>query len=251
MRSWLKMVNLFYLLLLSNICQAESKLTFGVNSPGSPPYVYLSKNSTEYRGVIPDILIKLKQLHGYQINYIDSFRIRTESFLYNGEIDSFLSSSNWLKFPGKLIYSHPVAKHRSYLYSSQPFTDKLKLEDILGVNVCTRRGYIYPALREYFSSGKLQRVDSSNQLSMLNMVKINRCNMAVMHEFNALTILSSEEFQADKIYQSPFPVDVVDLSIILRPELIEVKQLLDDIIIQMKISGELEASLRHHIKVGK
>ena len=83
------------------------------------------------------------------------------------------------------------------------------------------------------------------------MVKINRCNMAVMHEFNALTILSSEEFQADKIYQSPFPVDVVDLSIILRPELIEVKQLLDDIIIQMKTSGELEASLRHHIKAGK
>jgi ABC-type amino acid transport substrate-binding protein len=243
------MINLLYLLLLSNVGQAESKLTFGVNSPGSPPYLYLEENRVEYKGVIPDILIKLKQLHGYHINYIDSFRIRTETFLYHGDIDSFLSSSNWLKFPDKLIYSQPIAKHRSYLYSNQPFTDKVKLEDISGVDICTRRGYIYPALAAYFSSGKLQRVDSSNQLSMLNMVKINRCNMAVMHEYNALTILSSAEYQSFKIYRSPFPVDVVDLSIILRPELTEVKQLLDEIIINMKVSGEFEASLRHHMKV--
>ncbi|MFT5677153.1 MAG: hypothetical protein ACI808_003105, partial [Paraglaciecola sp.] len=85
----------------------------------------------------------------------------------------------------------PIVEHRSYLYSNQPFADGLKLEDVTGVDVCARRGYIYPALTSYFSNGKLRRIDSSNQLSMLNMVKINRCEMAVVHEFNALTILLS------------------------------------------------------------
>jgi polar amino acid transport system substrate-binding protein len=249
MRHWLKIVILLYVPLMHGVCLAEPKLTFGVNAPGSPPYLYLTKNSTEYRGVIPDLLNKLKQRHGYKIKYIDSFRKRTETFLYNGDIDGFLSSVHWLDYPEKLIYSEPVAHHRSYFYSNLPFTNRLKLEDITGVDVCTRRGYIYPALAAYFFSGKLKRVDSSDQLSMLNMVKINRCEMAVMHEFNALTILSSANFQGHKIYQSPFPVVVVNLSIILRPELIEVKRLLDEIIINMKNSGELEKSLKHHIKV--
>jgi ABC-type amino acid transport substrate-binding protein len=249
MRLWLKTINLVYLLLVSNICLAASKLTFGVNAPGSPPYLYLAKNSREYLGVIPDILTKLQQLHGYQIRYIDSFRKRTETSLYKGNIDGFLSSAHWLEYPDKLIYSEPLGDHNSYFYSNQPFSKQLKLEDISGAEVCTRRGYIYPTLASSFSSGKLQRVDSSNQLSMLNMVKINRCDMAVMHEYNALTILSSSDFQTHKIYQSQFPVDVVHLSIILRPELIEVKRLLDDVIINMKNSGELEKSLEHHIKV--
>lgn len=248
MRYRIKIVHLLYGLLISNTCLAETNLTFGVNAPGSPPYLYLSENKTEYQGVIPDLLIKLEQQHGYKIQYIDSFRKRTETFLYNGEIDGFLSSSHWLEFPDKLVYTQPVAQHRSYFYSNQPF--KEKLEDISGVSICARRGYIYPALSAYFSSGKLQRVDSSNQLSMLNMVKINRCEMAIMHEFNALAILSSAEFQPHKIRQSPFLVDAVDLSIILRPELIKVKRFLDDIIIKMKKSGEFERSLQHHILSG-
>lgn len=201
MRLWLKTVNLIYLLLISTICLAAPKLTFGVNAPGSPPYLYLAKNSSEYRGVIPDILIKLQQLHGYKIRYIDSFRKRTETFLYTGDIDGFLSSTHWLEYPERLIQSESIADHNSYFYSNQPFSEQLKLEDISGAEVCTRKGYIYPTLDSSFSSGKLQRIDSSNQLSMLNMVKINRCDMAVMHEYNALTILSSSDFQAHKIYR--------------------------------------------------
>jgi ABC-type amino acid transport substrate-binding protein len=250
MRHWLKAINLLCLLLMSNFCRADHKLSFGVNSPGSPPYMYLTESGSEYRGVIPDILTQLKQLHDYQITYIDSFRKRTETFLYNGEIDGFLSSTPWLEYPDKLIHSLPIVEHRSYLYSNQPFADGLKLEDVSGVNVCARRGYTYPALTSYFASGKLRRVDSSSQLSMLNMVKINRCQMTVMHEFNALAILSSEEFLQHKIYRSPFPTDVVNLSIFLRPELVEAKRLLDEIIIRTKSSGELEKSLRHHIDVG-
>ena len=65
--------------------------------------------------------------------------------------------------------SDRILYYFSYFYSNLPFTNRLKLEDITGVDVCTRRGYIYPTLTAYFSSGKLKRVDSSDQLSMLNM----------------------------------------------------------------------------------
>lgn len=240
---------LFVLLIISKTGLAGPKLTFGVNAPGSPPYLYLAENGIEYLGVIPDILAKLEELHGYKIRYIDSFRKRTETFLYQGDIDGFLSSKQWLEFPHKLIFSRPVASHRSYFYSNQPFTNLRAITDVTGVNICTRRGYIYPTLTAHFSNGSLKRVDSSSQLSMLNMLRIDRCNMAIMHEFNALAILSSSDFKADVIYQSPFAVDLVDLSIILRPQLREVKHLLDKIITDMKMSGDLEKSLRQHIEL--
>jgi polar amino acid transport system substrate-binding protein len=246
---WLRILNLLCLLLISTFCLADDKLSFGVDAPASPPYLYLAENSFEYQGVIPDVLNKLKKLHSFKIRYIDSFRKRTESFLYSGEIDGFLSSVDWLEHPELLIHSLHIVEHRSYLYSNQPFANGFKLEDLSGVDVCARSGYLYPALTSYFTSGKLHRIDSTNQLSMLNMVKINRCRMAVMHEFNAIAILSSAEFIGHKIYQSPFTTDAVALSIFLRPELIEVKQLLDEIIVNMKKSGELDESLRHHLDV--
>lgn len=153
-----------------------------------------------------------------------------------------------MEFPEKLIFSAPVASHSSYFYTKLPFAEFNALNDISGVNICTRRGYIYPTLIANFTIGKLQRVDSSSQLSTLNMVKINRCVMAVMHEFNALPIFSPADFQGAKIYQSPFAVDIVDLSIILSPKLDEVKYLLDKTIIEMRTSGQLEKSLAHLIE---
>lgn len=92
MRLRVKIVHLLYCLLMSNACQAERKFTFGVNAPGSPPYLYLPENSTEYRGVIPDLLAEFSESHGYKIKFIYSFCKRTESFVYKGQIDAFLSS---------------------------------------------------------------------------------------------------------------------------------------------------------------
>jgi ABC-type amino acid transport substrate-binding protein len=233
---------------LSQVCVAQATVVFGVNSPGSPPYLYLTKTGTEYQGVIPDVLNKLKQLHGYKIQYIDSFRKRTESFLYKGEVDGFLSSSHWLEFPNQLIHSIPVLEHKSYLYSNRPFAEGFTLENAPRMTMCARRGYIYPALDPYFDSGHFVRVDSDSQLSMLNMVKIDRCNTAVMHEFNAMAILASAGFKTTHLYQSNFPTDIVELSIFLRPELTELKQQLDVIIANMKRSGELADTLQKHIE---
>jgi polar amino acid transport system substrate-binding protein len=248
LRCFLKLASYLLLITLSQICLAQATLVFGVNSPGSPPYLYLTKTGTQYQGVIPDVLNKLIQLHPYKIKYIDSFRKRTESFLYKGEVDGFLSSTQWLEFPDKLIHTISVLEHKSYLYSNQPFAEQFTLENAPNLAICARRGYIYPALNPYFDAGKFTRVDSGSQLSMLNMVRINRCNMAVMHEFNAIPILSSADFKANKLYQSDFSTDIVELSIFLRPELIEIKQALDVIIANMKSSGELADSLQKHIE---
>jgi polar amino acid transport system substrate-binding protein len=248
LHSFFKLISFIAIFSLSKVCLAQATIVFGVNSPGSPPYLYLTKTGTEYQGVIPDVLNKLKQLHGYKIRYIDSFRKRTESFLYKGEVDGFLSSSHWLEFPNKLIHTIPVLEHKSYLYSNQEFADGFTLENAPHMTLCARRGYIYPALNPYFDNGKFVRVDSDSQLSMLNMVKIDRCNIAVMHEFNAMAILASDAFKTTHLYQSNFTTDIVELSIFLRPELTEIKQHLDVIIANMKRSGELAETLQKHIE---
>ncbi|NCP64689.1 MAG: amino acid ABC transporter substrate-binding protein [Paraglaciecola sp.] len=230
--------------------QAEDKFIFGVNAPGSPPYLYMSDGNPNYQGLINDVLEQLGRTKNLSIEYVDSFRVRTEKFLYDGKIDAFLTSERWLSHPEKLIHSLPIALHRTFLYAMTPFPPDFDLTRLSRILMCTRRGYLYPSVQAFFDNKQFHRIDSDSQLSMMNMLKIKRCDFAIMHEYNANTILASQAFADVTIYHSAQPVDVTDLSIFLRPELVEIKMALDQIIANMQASGELAASLQRHIDEG-
>jgi polar amino acid transport system substrate-binding protein len=246
----LRIWGLLTLLLVGSSAHANNKFIFGVNAPGSPPYLYLLDNNPNYQGVINDVLKKLKETQDLKIEYVDSFRVRTENFLYDGKIDAFLTSERWLTHPEKLIHTSPILLHRSFLYAMTPFPEDFNVNSLSRVLICTRRGYLYPSIQALFDDKRLRRIDSDSQLSMMNMLKIKRCDITIMHEYNANTILASQAFANDTIYHSALPVDVTDLSIFLRPELVEIKTVLDQIIANMQASGELAASLQRHIDEG-
>lgn len=69
--------------------QADDKFIFGVNAPGSPPYLYMLDGNPNYRGVINDVLEQLGRTKNLHIEYVDSFRVRTEKFLYDGKLTPF------------------------------------------------------------------------------------------------------------------------------------------------------------------
>lgn len=227
---------------------AKAEFNFAVNSPGSPPYLYIDPLTNQYTGVIVDIISTMANQHQIQVNYIDSHRSRTESFIYKGLIDGTLSSSKWLTHPEKLISTISIVDHNSYVYSMSAFADNFKLSDLNNSRVCMRRGYVYPSFEKTQGLDNFQRIDSSEQFSMMQMLVKNRCNYAVMHEYNANSIIFSPAYKNVKIYRSAYPHDIAKLSIFLRPELTTLKEMLDLAITTMNNDGSLDVSLNFHMQ---
>jgi polar amino acid transport system substrate-binding protein len=226
---------------------AQPPLTFMVNHPGSAPFLYKKDAQGEYLGVVADFLHGLSKSTKLKIRFIDTNRQRGEDALYKGSLDLGLLSPAWVRHPTKLLASTPLVMHRSFLYGLAPFPDDFSLESLAtGSAICTRRVFDYPVLSAYFTSGKLMRMDSSSQTTMLKMLSKNRCHWAIMNEFNAMALSNVSGLELPHIYRSKQPVNEVPLNIMLRQGLTREQALIDRYIKQFKASGELARSLDYH-----
>ena len=225
---------------------AEHRFNFAINSPGSPPYLYLDNTTDSYMGLIPDILKEVSKQHAITINYVDSNQQRIEVFLRAGKIDGFFSSEAWLENPNELIKSGNITAHKSYLYSTRPFPQDFTLSDMKESSICTLKHYVYPSASALLDNGSAQRIDSSERRSMLNMLIKNRCQYTIMHQYNADSLLNSVEFSNTHIFRSPIPSNVVSMAIFLRPELADIKRHIDSVVLQMQNNGKLDESINFH-----
>lgn len=199
--------------------------------------------------MIPDLLKPLSDKGSLDVHYVHYSRKGSEQSLYQGKSDMMMLSPKWLKKPSKLIATDAIDEHRSFLYANQPFQEGFKLDTSLsGQKLCTRQGFSYPSLTPYLNSKSLIRMDSTSHLAMMRLLFDNKCDFVVMNEFNAYNLSSSAFFDNAKLYPSPIPVSIVPLSIILRPDLIEVKGILDRHIKSLRDSGEMQKLLVKHAK---
>jgi len=227
---------------------ATETLLFIVSYPGSAPYLYQQPADDTYLGIIPDILsalIKTKQL---DIRFVSNSRKRSEEYLYQGKADLMLISPSWLSQPEKLIATIPLHQHRSFLYQTDKFPKNFSLDKLNDkLKVCTRKGFLYPHLKPYFSNGKLMRMDSSSQTTTLKMLFKKRCDLVILSEYHALTIMKLPLFKNKQLFRSERPVSVVPLNIVLRAELTQTKKLLDKHLTQLIENGELEEIINSYI----
>jgi len=233
---------------LGSSAQAKEPLLFIVNHPGSKPYLYFDKEKQIYKGLVPDILQGLIASNQLSIKYLANSRKRSEEYMYDGSADLMMLSQAWLKRPDLLIATLPIHQHRSFLYKPEKFAEGFSLDKPHQSEVlCTRKGFSYPNLAPYIANNRLIRLDSSDHLSMMKMLFKRRCDYLVMNEFNALNLINSTFFtEQEKLYRSPKPISIVPLNIILRPELLHEKQVLDIHIKVLQESGEIDRILKRH-----
>jgi len=220
-----------------------------VSYPGSAPYLYQKPNNDKYFGIIPDMLsdlIKTKQL---DIRFVSNSRKRSEEYLYAGKADMMLISPRWLSQPEKLITTLPLHQHRSFLYKTTKFNSSFSFTDNKDrKKVCTRKGFNYPNLDPYFLNNQLIRIDSSSQTTTLSMLFKQRCDLVILSEYHALSIMKTPLFKNKQLFRSDQPISVVPLNIVLRPELIQVKKLLDNHIEALVRTGELKNIINSYIQ---
>ena len=73
-----------------------------------------------------------------------------------------------------------------------------------------------------------------------------RCDYAILSDYNATSVFSVPEFCHLNIYQSPQPTSDIDLTMVMRPELHEVKTIIDKKLKAFIASGKVNSSLLVH-----
>jgi len=227
---------------------AKEQLLFIVSYPGSAPYLYQQTGDDTFQGIIPDMLNPLMKTKQFDIRFVSNSRKRSEEYLYQGKADLMLISQSWLSSPEKLIATIPLHQHRSYLYQTKKFSKDFSLDMLNeGKSVCTRKGFVYPNLEPYFINNQLMRIDSSSQTSTLSMLFKKRCDLVILSEYHALTIMKLDLFKDKQLFRSDNPISIVPLNIVLRPELNHVKNMLNEHIRKLTRSGELESIISKYI----
>jgi polar amino acid transport system substrate-binding protein len=240
-------------LVFTNIAFAQTSasktLHVSVNSPGSYPYLFLDPNSKHYAGLVVDFFEYLQQKGIFNTQFSDSNQLRSEQFLNDGKADIYLANPDWLTQPSKFITSIPLIEHATYLYSLQPFEQGFSLENLSNNRICAHQNFKYTGLQPYFDAHKVQRIDASSQSAMATMLKSERCDYVIMNDYNAMTIFSGPEYCNLHVYQSPQPTSVVNLYLIMRPELSEIKLIIDQQLTTFISSGKAKASLAAHSSI--
>lgn len=223
-------------------------ITFAINSPGSPPYLYFDSQSQSYQGVVVDFFNSIADEANLQVTYLDSSRARNELLLRQGKADMFLSGEEWLDDPRGFIFSDPLIQHDSYLYATTAFEGPFEPMERAGESVCTRFGFKYPVLQTAFDhqDQPLIRVNSASQTLMALMLTKGRCDYAIMSEQNALSVLNKQQFCDNEFYQSPNIISSVDLVLVLRPGRQAMLPAINQYMATFINSGQLSRSIKRH-----
>lgn len=221
-------------------------IKFAVNSPGSFPYLYFNETTQTYSGLVVDFFKHLENKGLLVAQFVDSNQTRSEQFVIDGKVDLILANPKWLEQPAKTISSKPIISHQTYLYSLKPFAADFAIARLTNKRICTHQSFIYTGLTTYFSSGMIKRVDASSHHAMLTMLEKQRCDYAVMNNYNAIQAFSTATFCHLILYQSPQPSSEVDLHFVMNANLHALKTLIDQQLDNFRDTGEMLKSLQSH-----
>lgn len=223
-------------------------IRFGVNTPGSAPYLYYDENTQSYSGVVVDFFDFVATTNAITVSYLDSNRARSEQLLQSGVIDVFLSSPKWLENPDAVLKTTALIQHDSYMYSPNAFLGPFIPSEAKASSICTRYGFVYPVLQPFFDKREhgLIRVNSSSQETMAIMLAKGRCDFAIMSEQNALSVMFQEKMCAATFHQSPNVISSVPLVFIIRSELTQLQVQINEALVKFINSGARDNAMKRH-----
>jgi len=169
-------------------------LRFNVTPQGFPPYV-ISKPPA---GIMFDVLSHIAQKQGYQLVAERIPENRVYLLLDGGELDAHASALEWVESPQKYAFTDPVLKVRDVVFTRKDSALNYQtVKDLWGHSVGVHTGYSYQSLTEYFKSGKITRIDSNNELYLLQMLAKERLDVAVITEHVGLWLIKKNNIKAD------------------------------------------------------
>lgn len=145
--------------MLSHSAQAES-LKVLVSSSNAPPFV-IDSSPAAYNGLVYDVTGQLAILLAMSLEYIHLPRPRIEAWLLDGQADLWcFIGKEWVTKAEQLVWSEPLFYTHELLIRLASTPAVRETTDLLGKNIGTSRGFVYPDLAPLFDASLATRDDA-------------------------------------------------------------------------------------------
>ncbi|WP_248919375.1 substrate-binding periplasmic protein [Pseudomonas entomophila] len=160
-------------------------LRFSIAESWSMPLMR-TEQEQPVEGILFDLIQALAREVGVRPQYHVMARLRLQEAMQNGDIDvRCYVSPQWLSDrPGDYLWSVPLIEQRDLLVGHAGDSGPSRPEDLAPQAIGTVLGYTYPTLEPLFSSGRLQREDSRNQLLALQKLQAGRYRHTVSNQLS-------------------------------------------------------------------
>ncbi len=224
-------------LLSHGLCHGQEKvIRFNVTPKGFPPYVI----STPPAGIMFDVLQHVAQQQNIQLVAKRIPESGVYILLDNDKLDTHASALEWVENPEKYLFSDPVLKVRDVVFTRKESSFKFnKVEDLFGHSIGVHTGYSYQSLSMYFKSGKIKRVDSNNELYMLNMLSRSRLDIAIITEHVGLWLIKNNNI-LQKFKISKKAIDTTDYRFVFTKKWQPFVKAFNDELAVMKKNGKIK-----------
>ena len=232
---------------LSESKAKPEKFVFLILLDQEPLFIYPKHNVSEYRGLVPEIFSALGRRLNLDISYLPVSRNKIEASLLEGKGDAIWMAPEWISDPSKVIFSKPILKYEEYLYSLEKFRGRDTTTDwFKNKSICLYKDYVYPVIQSFIEQGFTQRVDVSTETSMIHLLLKKRCELIYLGQYRATWDINNLA-SSPQIFRSPKPLETTSMAIGLAPNRQSLLTSVNEYILELKTSGELEKIMQRHM----
>lgn len=149
-------------------------------------------------GIIFDVLSTVLDRQGIRLETFAVPKKRELEFFSYGELDAHATAKEWVPNPDAFVFTDPILHIRNVIFSkSDSGFQYTKPEDLFGKRLVAHTGFVYPPLTDAFASGRIERMDSPSELSMLKMVHAGRGDAAIMNDAVGMWLISENGLRGD------------------------------------------------------
>ncbi len=175
-------------LLLGSLCatadttDTPEEITFILSPANKPPFWY--QQGGKARGLVPELLRSIAREQNFRLQMLQVPRKRGIELIRRNPHILMGLAREWVPDPEHFSFTEPVAHTRDVLIShrTHPVHLQQSPEELSGRLLGTHFGYHYPTLEPLFSRNLLVRSDSHSEQALLERLRRQRIDVAVMTE---------------------------------------------------------------------
>ena len=161
-------------------------------------------------GIIFDVLTAILDRQGISVETFAVPKKRELEFFSYGELDAHATAKEWVPDPDAFVFTDPILHIRNVIFAKSDSGFRFtKPEDLFGLRLVAHTGFVYPPLTDDFASGRIERMDSPSELSMLKMVQAGRGDATIMNDAVGMWLIRENDLQGEFIVSE---VAVTDLA---------------------------------------
>jgi polar amino acid transport system substrate-binding protein len=225
---------------------AQAPLRFVIPDSWTMPMVHLEQGKPT-QGILYDVMLSLATQVGVPAEFHVLPRARVQNAMEQGEVDvRCYAAQAWLPHQsGDYLWSNPLFTQPDLLITQNARPTAVNPADLSHQSIGTVLGYSYPTLQPLFDTDQLHRDDARNQELVLEKLLAGRNRYAVSNQWSLDWF--NQRLLPDQQLHSVVVLQEQNVGCYVRNDpQVPVQRILRTLV-QMKMSGEIDAIVRLYI----